>query len=325
MAVRRARAYWATAPYAGELRSHLLPPVGDGEVLVQTLYSAISRGTEALVCAGRVPASEYRRMRCPRQEGEFPFPVKYGYAAVGRVVQGPDALVGRPVFVHHPHQTRFVVGEGEVFPLPEAVPPERGVLAAAMETALNGVWDARPAVGERVLVIGAGLVGLLAAWLIARIPGIELALVDVDGERARVAEALGIPFRLPEEVEGEADLLLHASGAPEALARALGWAGFEARIVELSWYGDALVPLPLGAAFHSRRLRLISSQVGHIAAPQRPRWDKRRRMEKALALLAEPRLDLLVTGESRFEELPRLLPELARSARGVLCHRIRYR
>ena len=324
MAGRRARAYWAVAPFAGEIRTTTLPAPGPGEALVETVYSAVSRGTEALVCAGRVPRSQYRRMRCPNQEGAFPFPVKYGYAAVGRVLQGPEPLVGRLVFVHHPHQTRLLVPAEELHPLPEGLPPERAVLAAAMETALNGLWDAAPRLGDRILVIGAGLVGMLAAWLASRMPGTETLLVDVDLDRRRIAEALEIPFALPEEIHLEADLLLHASGAPEALARALGWAGFEARIVELSWYGDALVPLPLGEDFHSLRLTIASSQVSHVAAAQRPRWDRRRRMGKALELLADPLLDLLVTGESAFEELPAVLPELARSGRGVLCHRIRY-
>lgn len=324
MAGRRARAFWATAPFAGEIRSARLPAPRPGEVLVETLFSAISRGTEALVCAGRVPPDQSRAMRCPFQEGEFPFPVKYGYSNVGRVLEGPEDLVGRTVFCLFPHQTRFVVPADAVHPLPEGVPPGRAVLAASMETALNGLWDAAPLPGERMLVVGAGVVGALAARLASRIPGIELRLVDIDPERSTVLRRLGIPFALPEEIAGEADLVLHASGAPEALARALSWLGFEGRVVELSWYGDALVPLPLGSAFHSRRLTIRSSQVGHVAPAMRPRWDRRRRMAKALELLADPALDVLITGESRFEELPEVLPRLAREPRGTLCHRIVY-
>ena len=323
-AARRARAYWAIAPFAGEIRSCRLPAPKPGEVLVETLYSAISRGTEALVCAGRVPRDQYESMRCPFQEGNFPFPVKYGYSNVGRVVEGPEELVGRLVFTLFPHQTRFIVPAEAVHPLPAGLPPERAVLAAAMETALNGLWDASPRPGERMLVVGAGVVGTLAAWLACRIPGIELQLVDIDVGRGLLLQRLGLPFAPPEEIVGEADLVLHASGAPEALARALSWLGLEGRVIELSWYGDALVPLPLGSAFHSRRLTLRSSQVGHVAPAMRPRWDRRRRMAKALELLADPALDALITGESRFEELPRVLPQLARAPRGTLCHRIVY-
>jgi 2-desacetyl-2-hydroxyethyl bacteriochlorophyllide A dehydrogenase len=324
MAARRARAYWATAPFAGEIRSARLRPPKPGEVLVKTLFSAISRGSEALVCAGRVPPDQFQAMRCPFQEGEFPFPVKYGYSNVGQVLEGPKELVGRTVFCLFPHQTSFIVPADAVQPLPDAVPPGRAVLAAAMETALNGLWDAAPCPGERMLVVGAGLVGTLAARLAVHIPGIELTLVDIDLERAALLRRLGIPFALPEEVSGEADLVLHASGAPEALARALSWLGFEGRVIELSWYGDALVPLPLGSAFHSRRLVLRSSQVSQVAPAMRPRWDRRRRMRKALELLADPALDVLITGESRFEELPVVLPQLAREPRGTLCHRIVY-
>ncbi len=321
---KKARAYWATGPFEGEIRQQGLPTPKPGEVLVEALYSAVSRGSEAVVCAGRVPQSQYELMRCPHQEGEFPFPVKYGYASVGRVLTGPEELEGRTVFALFPHQTHYVLPAQEVFPVPDGVPPERAVLAANMEAALNAVWDARPLPGDRILVIGAGVVGTLAAWVMSRIPGCELTLVDIDPERRRIVDALDIRFSLPEEVKQEADLLIHASGAPEALARALSWAGFEARVIELSWFGDALVPLPLGERFHSMRLDLRASQVSHVAACQRPRWDRRRRMRKALELLREPLLDLLFTGETPFEDTPRLLPDLARLPRGVFCHRIIY-
>lgn len=324
MRADNARAYWATAPFAGEIRSERLPAPKPGEVLVETLYTAVSRGTEAIVCAGRVPTDQSAAMRCPFQAGDFPFPVKYGYSNVGRVLAGPPELVGRTVFTLFPHQTRFLVPAEAVHPLPPEVPPGRAVLAASMETALNGLWDAAPRIGDRMLVVGAGVVGALAARLAARIPGLELRLVDIDPERGTLLRPLGIPFALPEEVTGEVDLVLHASGAPEALARALSWLGFEGRVIELSWFGDASVPLPLGSAFHSRRLTIRSSQVGHVATCQRPRWSRRRRMAKALELLADPALDALITGESRFADLPEVLPRLAREARGVLCHRIVY-
>jgi len=319
-----ARAFWVTTPGLGEIRGEALQPPADGEVVIKALYSGISRGTEALVFAGRVPPSEWDRMRAPFQQGNFPAPVKYGYSMVGRVEHGPDALTGRIVFVLHPHQTRFIVPAYAVHVLTDGIDPPRAVLAANLETALNGVWDAGPHVGDRIAVIGGGTVGCLAAWLVSRIPGCEVELIDINPRRAAVARALGVRFAEPSAATRDADLVIHASGAPEGLELALQMAGVEARIVELSWFGDRTVPLSLGGSFHSRRLTIASSQVGRIAPSQRPRWDARRRMQLVLALLRDPHLDVLISGESAFEELPEVMATLARAPGDTLCHRIRY-
>ena len=319
-----ARAFWVAAPGRGEIRGEALRPPADGEVVIRALYSGISRGTEALVFDGRVPPSEWERMRAPFQSGDFPGPVKYGYASVGRVEDGPDGLRGRAVFALYPHQTQYVVPADAVHVIPETVPPARAVLAANMETAINGLWDARPHVGDRIAVVGAGTVGCLTAWLAARIHGCEVELVDVNPQREAVAQALGVAFSTPDRAAAEADVVIHASGAPEGLPLALRLAGLEATVVELSWYGDRVVSLPLGAAFHARRLAIASSQVGRIAPAQRPRWDTRRRMRLALSLLADPALDVLVTGESAFDELPAVMAALAARPGNALCHRIRY-
>ena len=263
-------------------------------------------------------------MRAPFQAGDFPAPVKYGYASVGRVARGPDALAGRTVFVLYPHQTRFIVPADAVHPLPDDVPPARAVLAANLETAINGLWDGRPHVGDRIAVVGAGTVGCLAGWLASRITGCEVELVDVNPGRAAVARALGVRFAEPAAAAREADLVIHASGSASGLALALELAGLEATIVELSWFGSQDVALPLGGAFHARRLTIVSSQVGRVAAAQRARWDSRRRMQLALRLLADPALDALVTGESGFESLPEVMATLARAPGDTLCHRIRY-
>ena len=317
-----ALAFWVTAPGRGEIRAERLPPAGDGDAVVRTVYSGVSRGTESLVFAGRVPASEYARMRAPFQAGDFPAPVKYGYASVGVVEQGPAGLAGRSVFCLYPHQTRYVVPAHALYPLPPEVPPARAVLAANLETAINGLWDALPRIGERIAVVGAGTVGCLVAWLAARIPGCRVELVDVLPARAAVAAALGVPFALPERATPDADRVIHASGAPDGLVTALALAGVEATVVELSWYGDREVSLPLGGAFHARRLTLRSSQVGSLPPAERPRWTHQRRLELALSLLADERLDALFSGESAFADLPATLPALA--AGEALCHRVRY-
>lgn len=317
-----AHAFWVAAPGRGEIRAARLPSAREGEAVVRALYSGISRGTESLVYAGRVPPSEYARMRAPFQEGEFPGPVKYGYASVGVVEHGPEALCGRTVFCLHPHQTRYVVPADAVHVLPEDVDAARAVLAANLETAINGLWDATPRVGDRIAVVGGGTVGCLVAWLAARMPGCRVELVDVNPARARVAESLGVQFASPQDAAPDVDLVVHASGAPEGLGTALALAGQEATVVELSWYGDRPVALPLGGAFHARRLTLRSSQVGSLPPSQRPRWTHRRRLELALALLAEPALDVLISGESAFAALPTTMATLASG--DALCHRIVY-
>lgn len=321
---RQATAFWITAPGTGELRGETLPPLALGQVRVRTLYSGISRGTEALVFRGRVPPSEYQRMRAPFQAGDFPAPVKYGYCSVGEIEEGPAGSIGHRVFCLYPHQTHYQVPVEQTHPLPESVPPGRAVLAANLETAVNALWDATPRLGDRVAVVGAGVLGSLCGWLAARIPGCEVELIDIDPGRASLTRRLGLDFALPQNARPDADLVIHASGAPAGLVTALGLAGFEARVVELSWYGDREVTLPLGQGFHQRRLHLISSQVGSVADAQRARWDHPRRMRLALRLLAAPVLDCLITGEDTFRDLPAVQARLATDPPGVLMHRIRY-
>jgi len=324
MCADSARGFWIAEAGRGEIRPETLAAPGDGDVVVQALYSGVSRGTEALVFNGRVPPSEFQRMRAPFQEGSFPAPVKYGYASVGRVERGPRDLLDRTVFVLYPHQTKYVVPASAAYELPGGIPAARGVLAANLETALNAVWDARPHIGDRIAVVGAGTVGCLVAWLAGRIGGCDVELVDTNPARALIAGALGVRFAVPERAAEDADVVFHTSGSPAGLDTALRLAGFEATVVEASWYGDRPVAAPLGAAFHARRLTLKSSQVGHVAATQRSRWDMRRRMSLALSLLAEPALDLLITGESAFDELPAVMAHLANGSPDTICHRIRY-
>jgi len=324
----QAQALWYVGPNRAEIRDETsavgLENAGPGEVHIHALYGGISRGTERLVFTGRVPESEYARMRAPFMAGNFPFPVKYGYATVGRVVAGPDALIGRTAFALYPHQTAFTLPADRIALLPADVPASRGVLAANMETALNALWDAAPGPADRIAVVGAGAVGSLCAWLAGKLPGAEVTLVDIDESRAAVAAALGVRFAPPGRAAEDCDLVIHASASQAGLATALRLAGNEATVLELSWYGAAEVAVPLGETFHSRRLRLISSQVGQVAPSHRPRWSYGRRMDAALALLADPVLDAMITPAVDFHDLPAQLRRILTGPGGVLCQLIRY-
>jgi threonine dehydrogenase-like Zn-dependent dehydrogenase len=319
-----AQALWYVGPGQAEVRSEPDRAPGPGEVRVRALYGALSRGTERLVLHGRVPESEYGRMRAPFMDGAFPFPVKYGYATVGRVEDGSTELAGKIVFALFPHQDVFTLPMDAVVPLPDGVPPTRAVLAANMETALNGIWDAAPGPADRIAIVGAGVLGALAARLCARLPAAEVTLVDIDSRRERLARALGVGFAAPEAAPGECDLVVHASASAAGLSTALRLAGEEATVLELSWYGSGDVAVPLGGAFHSRRLRLVSSQVAKVAPSHRARWSHRRRLEAALALLADPALDALLAPAIAFRDLPQKLPDVLAPASGVLCQLIRY-
>lgn len=319
------RACWIKAPFQAELRSTTLPALAAGDVRVRTLHSGVSRGTETLVFRGEVPASETQRMRAPFQEGEFSFPLKYGYVNVGQVEDGPKDLIGRRVFCLYPHQTVFQVSASAVVPLPSSVPSARAVLAANLETAINALWDVTPRMGDRIAVVGGGTLGLLVAWLAAQVPGCNVQVIDTQSSRAPMAELLGASFSLPEDALGDADLVIHTSGHAAGLTTALRLAAFEGTVLELSWYGNRSVPVPLGEAFHSRRLILKSSQVGSVATAMRGRWSHRQRLELALSLLTDARLDALITHSAPFDELPQVLSRLAGpEAPDVLCHRIDY-
>lgn len=319
-----ARAFWTVAAGRGEVRAVPLAAAGAGEARVRTRFGGISRGSESLVFHGRVPESEHQRMRAPFQHGEFPFPVQYGYACVGEVEHGPDALRGRTVFCLHPHQDRFVVPADALVAVPEDVPPQRAILAANAETALNAIWDAGAAPGDRITVVGGGVVGLLVAWLAARLPGTAVTLVDVNPSRRDIARHLGAAFAAPEEAPSDQDRVFHCSGQAAGLDTALACAGFEAQVIEMSWYGDREVPVALGGAFHAQRLQIRASQVGHVPPERRARWSRSRRLELAISLLNDDRLDALIDDESDFDRLPERMPRILADDAIGLCHRVVY-
>lgn len=325
---RTARQLQVLSPGVAEIVQVGLPAGQAGDVLVRARYSGISRGTEALVFNGQVPPSQYTAMRAPFQQGDYPGPVTCGYSSVGVVEEtgagAPAALAGQTVFCLHPHQDLYRVPASAVTLVPDGVPAARAVLAANMETAVNITWDARPGPGDRIVVIGAGVVGLLAAWLCRQSPAAAVTIVDVNPAREAAASALGLAFAGEPPPGADADIVIHASGQPDGLRAALESAGVEGTIVEASWYGARAVSLPLGEAFHARRLTIRSSQVGRIPPARAPRWSHARRLRLALELLRDDALDALLTGESRFAELPAVLARLSRGPGAALCHRISY-
>jgi threonine dehydrogenase-like Zn-dependent dehydrogenase len=320
----QARASWLREPGVGEIRPVTVPDPGPGEVLVRTLRSGVSRGTEALVFRGGVPADQRARMRAPFQEGELPGPVKYGYLSVGVVEAGPPSLVGRTVFCLYPHQSAYVVPVGSVTVVPDDVPPERAVLAGTVETAVNALWDAAPLVGDRVAVVGAGMVGLCPARLLAGIPGLEVTVVDVDPARVSVARALGASFALPADAPSGCDLAVHASATSAGLQLCLEVLAAEGTVLDLSWYGDSEVTLRLGGSFHSGRLAVRASQVGTVSPARRSRRTPADRLRLALALLRDPAFDALLTGSSPLDDLPDVMARLADGTLPALCHTVTY-
>jgi threonine dehydrogenase-like Zn-dependent dehydrogenase len=318
-----ARAFWLAHPGKGEIRPERVPAPARDEVLVRTLHTGVSRGTETLVFTGGVPRNQWSVMRAPYQEGDFPAPVKYGYLNVGVVEDGVPALVGKTVFTLYPHQTRFVVPATAVTVLPADVPADRAVLAGTVETALNALWDAAPLVGDRIAVVGGGMVGCSAAAILARFPGVRLQIVDPDESRCGIAARLGAGYARPDDALGDCDVVIHASATAAGLSRSLELLATEGTVVELSWYGDQQVSVPLGEFFHSRRLTVRASQVGGITPGRRRSYGER--LALALELLADARFDALITGRSDFAELPEVLPRLADGSLPALCHVIDYR
>jgi threonine dehydrogenase-like Zn-dependent dehydrogenase len=318
------QAFWIRSPGHGEIAQIDVRHHGPDDVLVRTLYSGVSRGTETLVFRGGVPASQYDVMRAPFQEGDFPGPVKYGYLNVGVVEEGPASLLGRTVFCLYPHQTRYVVPASAVVAVPDSVPARRAILAGTVETAVNAVWDATPLVGDRIAVVGGGMVGCCVAGVLAGLPGARVQLVDIDPARGAVADAFGVGFATTDQALGECDIVVHASATSAGLALALRLLATEGEVVELSWYGDREVSVPLGEAFHSRRLAIRSSQVGAIAPARRVRRTYADRLALALKLLANPAFDTLITGDSPFTDLPAVMNRLASGELFALCQRIYY-
>lgn len=319
-----ATAYWTTAKEHGELRSEELPAPGPGQALVRALYSGISKGTEMVVHHGTVPPRVAKEMRAPHQEGQFPGPVKFGYLSVGVVEEGPAEWIGQRVFCLNPHQDRYVVELDALTRIPDDVPSRRAVLTGTVETAINALWEAGPRLGDRVAVVGSGLVGGMVATLLRTFPLQRLQLVDLDPGRKQLADTLGVDFSHPDDALTDCDIVFHCSASQEGLERSLQLAGDEGDVVEMSWYANREVTLPLGEDFHARRLSIRASQVGVVARARRHRRTNADRLDLAVSLLTDPVFDAFITGASPFSELPETVQGLANGSLNALCHVIEY-
>ena len=313
---------------SASLKTVELRPLAANEVLVKTLYSGISRGTESIVFNGKIPESEWQAMRCPHQTGDFSFPVSYGYAVVGKVIAvGRDItkmFTDETVFVLHPHQESIIVTEDMARPVLEQIPANRAVLSANMETALNAVWDSNLETHHRVSVVGGGVVGLLTAYVASQISDNPVTLIDINPNKKTIAEKLGLNFALPNNAAGEQDIIFHTSANGAGLQTAINLLTFEGSVIEMSWYGDKPVQLSLGGPFHSKRLKIISSQVGHVSPAKRATHDYGERMAEAMQLLADPVLDHLLEAPIAFNALPEALPDIFSSDSETLCQLIKY-
>ncbi|GFZ81618.1 dehydrogenase [Nesterenkonia alkaliphila] len=326
MTTTPAHEFWIEAPYSARVRETALPEPGAEEVLIETEFSALSPGTETLIYRGEVPETVTALMAAPQQLGELPCPVSHGYLNVGRVSRGPQELLGQRVFTLAGHRSHVVVPGADCHPVPEGMPSERALLAGIAEVGLNAVWESQVTLGDRVAVVGAGLVGLVTALLLQRLSPARLQVLETAPGRRRRAQQLGLDAVSPEAAEADNDAVLHTSATALGLARALEITGDDAVLVEMSWYGAAEPQVPLGADFHARRLRLISSQVGQVAAPRRLRRSRSSRLAAALNLLDE-RFDALVTGSSPLEQLPQVMDAFARGqdwTRDEILHVVTY-
>ena len=301
-------AYWVVSPNEGAIQPVPDPtPVLPGHSLVRAVAAGISPGTERLVASGRISADQDTVMGCRYMEGSFALPVKYGYSLVGIGITG--ALQGHRVFTMHPHQTLACVQDDHTVILPDHIGDARATLFPNLETAVNGVWDAALRPAEQAVVVGAGPVGLLLAFVLRRETGTPTIVMEPDADRAAFAADLPWVGEVlsPQDADGAHDVALHASGSPAGLQSALDTVGFEGRVIDLSWYGSTPVTLDLGTAYHHDRKRIQASQVGTVAPNHRGPDGHRVRNEAVLDLLKDDGLDALMARPEPFHQLPTLM------------------
>lgn len=327
-----------TAPREVRIRSERVDPPGAGEILVASRLSAVSAGTELLLYRNQFPPDLLLDETIPALQRPFSYPMKYGYAVVGQVLEagaGVDrAWIGRRVFGFHPHESHFLASPEHVVPLPEGLPAEDAVLLPSMETAVNFLMDGRPVIGERVAIFGQGVVGLMTTALLARLPLSSLVTLDRHPLRRETSVALGARLavdpaapdalaRVQRALEGGsshggADLVYEVSGNPEALNQAIAVGGFGARIVVGSWYGQKRSPIHLGGRFHRSRMHLVSSQVSTLQPAGSGAWTKARRLGVALEMIDLLRPSTLITHGYPFEQAEDLYAMLDREEGDVI-------
>ncbi len=310
-----AHALWHVDPAHSVLRQQTLGKLTPGECLVKTRFSMVSLGTERLVCKGGMSPEAYGPMTVPYMQGAFSFPLTYGYSLTGEVIDGPQEWLGERVHAMHPHQDLCVIHSHDLTVVPGNVPLDRAVLASNLETAVNGVWDGQPIMGQRVLVIGYGLIGALIAHLVKPIPGIELHIHDIRGSRKELAIANGHHvWDAAESQPGDYDLIFHTSASSAGLQFAIDHTREEGRVIEMSWYGNQTVNLDLGASFHYGRNRIISSQVSRIASPALPHFDHHRRKSLIFQLLADDAYHKFLGEGIVFDQSPSFFSDLRKNS-----------
>lgn len=306
-----------------ELSPVTLATPASNQIEIASLYSLIATGTERLVAKGLVPQELYDHMAVPYMEGEFSFPIKYGYSLVGRVVTENHPLSGRIVHLLHPHQDRCIVSDHDVFAVPEGVPAKRATLASNLESALNGIWDAEVSIGDRVFISGFGMIGSLLARLLSMMPSVEVVVMDIDPIKRKLAENMG--FTVVKDTEdSDFDVAFNTSASGAGLQACINAVGYEGKIVEMSWYGVKAATLQLGGSFHSMRKRIISSQVSNLPANRRNRWDYLRRREVVFELLRNDAFDVHIGETVSFENLPDLFDDIRRKSPAVLTWAVSY-
>jgi 2-desacetyl-2-hydroxyethyl bacteriochlorophyllide A dehydrogenase len=320
----KARALWFEGRHRAVLQEEMLPELKPGWCKLESLFSNISPGTESLILSGQVPEEVYQEMKCPYMGGQFPFPVKYGYSLVGRITDGPKALLGKIAHLLHPHQDKCMVRIDDIFLVPPAVPAQRATLASNLETAVNAIWDAQFSVGDHALVVGFGAIGALVARLLSFFPGCRVKVMDTNPDKRRMAEKMGFKVLYPGKETEKFDLAFHASGNPSGLQSAVNLVGFEGKVVEMSWYGKHKVSLSLGGNFHSQRKSIISSQVSYLSPGQRSRWNHRRRKSLVFDLLQRLEFDEHLTYSVAFSKLPEIYSKLKILSRENLGYLVSY-
>tara|TARA_B100001113_G_scaffold7774_1_gene6337 strand:- start:2368 stop:3336 length:969 start_codon:yes stop_codon:yes gene_type:complete len=300
-----AQSFWVNKK-KGVIKKELLrQPLAKDELLVKAHYSGISYGTEKIVFDSHVPTNQYKFMRAPHQVGEFNKEVKYGYLSVGKVIDGPNDMLNKMVYTMFPHQSIYVIKSTLVTLIPKHIPIRRALLTANMETAINAMWDSKPSIGDKVYVVGAGIVGILMAYVLSSTFGINVTVIDSDKNKKKLCEFFNIDFENSMDCIENPDIIYECSGNISVLSELINNSTLETKICILSWYGKQQSKIKMGENCFSRRLEIIFSQVGNITALKSKKWNNLSRRALALQLLDNKKLDILIDKkEISLDELP---------------------